>query len=234
MKTLNTKQEIFALARELMQKHGIGHWDLKWINSHSYAGLCWTHFWHTDPSRSRGKIELSWNFFEVFSDFDIKDTILHEIAHALTPTPIQRTSTGRTRRIHHGAEWKAKAKEIGCSGERCVRQEANQPKSKYRGVCPNGHESRRSRLTWNAKHGSSCGKCDNKFNPRYMYDWYSNDTGKLIFKQAPVAPVRQITTPVTFKPVSTPVPVAAMSHAKDVSDWDRQAELIKEILKQKV
>jgi predicted SprT family Zn-dependent metalloprotease len=225
MKTLHTKQEIFALARELMQKHGIGHWDLKWINSHSYAGLCWTYHWHTTPSLSRGKIELSWNFFEVFSDFDIKDTILHEIAHALTPTPVQKTSTGRTRRIQHGAEWKAKAKEIGCTGQRCVSETAAKPKSKYKGICPNGHESNANRLTWGAKHGRSCGKCDNTFNPKYMFDWYRD--GQLVFAQAAVTPVQPKVEPV-------PVVAPAMAHAADISDWDRQAALIKEILKQGV
>lgn len=229
---MNSKAEIFALARTLMIQHGIGHWDLKWINSHSYAGLCWTTYWHTDPSRSRGKIELSWNFFEVFSDFDIRDTILHEIAHALTPTPKQTTSTGRTRRIHHGAEWKAKAKEIGCTGQRCVPETAAKPKSKYKGICPNGHESAANRLTWGAKHSRSCGKCDNVFNSKYMFDWYRD--GQLVFSQNKFnddfqkkidsfPPVRNVTTI-----------VPAMNHVKDISDWDRQAELIKEVLKQKV
>lgn len=210
------RTEITALARELMTQHGIGHWQFKWINSYSYAGLCWTIRWDENPSRSTGRIELSWPYFEVFSDFDIRDTILHEIAHALTPSPKQRTSTGRTRYIHHGAEWKAKAKEIGCSGSRCVRQGANRPKGRYRGVCPNGHETTRQRMTEQGK-TASCPRCDSRYNPKFMFTWYDNG-------------VRVPTTHKTTLPLSTPLsfPVAAEStstgpkSAEDFASTERE------------
>ncbi|QFG12692.1 SprT-like protease [Arthrobacter phage Mimi] len=218
---MNTKAEILAHARFLMEKHGLVNWTVKFVNSHSFAGMCIPSFEHSDPSRSRGRIELSWNFFEVFSTYDKIDTILHEIAHALTPSPKQKLSNGRTRYSHHGPEWKAKAKEIGCSGGRCVRPEAARPKSKYTGICPNGHESRRQRLTWNAKHATSCGKCQPKtFDPRYMFDWYEN--GVLVYSQKRA----KIETNI----ISVPANTAAASLAKDTSDWDRQAMLIKEVL----
>ncbi len=41
-------------------------------------------------------------------DEEVKDTILHEIAHALV---------GKAH--HHDDVWRAKALEIGCSGRRC-------------------------------------------------------------------------------------------------------------------
>lgn len=218
---MKTKESILAHARYLMDKHGLVNWRVKFVNSHSFAGMCIPSFEHSDPSRSFGRIELSWNFFEVFSDYDKIDTILHEIAHALVPSPKKKLSNGRTRYSHHGPEWKAKAKEIGCSGERCVREGANRPKAKYTGVCPNGHESRRQRLTWNAKHNLSCGKCQPKtYDPRYMFDWYEN--GVLVHSQNYGKLKSNITA-------ATPTPVA-VTLAKDTSDWDRQARLIKEVL----
>jgi predicted SprT family Zn-dependent metalloprotease len=189
------RKEIFSLARQLMDHHGLKNWGLKWIDSKSFAGLCHTSYWHINPAFSRGRIELSTAYFDVFSDYDIRDTILHEIAHALTPTPKQKTSTGRTRYIHHGAEWKAKAKEIGCSGERCVREEANRPKARYKGLCPSGHEHFRHRLTKTAKFNQSCGKCSSQFDRRYMLDWWDN--GVLVHSQKPVEK----------KPTTVPVPV---------------------------
>ena len=54
----------------------------------------------------------------------VKDTILHEIAHALTPGH------------HHDSVWKAKCREIGCKDERCFTSEdTNTIAGKYRAVC---------------------------------------------------------------------------------------------------
>jgi predicted SprT family Zn-dependent metalloprotease len=176
------RADILSLARKEMNKHGLIHWTVKFIRSKSVAGLCWTTRWHEVPELSSGRIELSLDYFEVFSDYDILDTIRHEIAHALTKTVVTRTSTGKVRRVSHGADWKATAKRIGCSGMRCVRAEAERPKGRYKGICPNGHEITRHRLTWSAKHNSSCPRCCKTFSREHMFDWYDN--GKLIHSQA--------------------------------------------------
>ena len=47
-------------------------------------------------------------FAATADDAEIEDTLLHEIAHALVG-----------RRHHHDAVWRAKAREIGCTGQRC-------------------------------------------------------------------------------------------------------------------
>lgn len=176
------RADILSLARKKMNEHGLVNWTVRFIKSKSVAGLCWTYRWNENPRYSSGRIELSTDYFDVFSDYDILDTILHEIAHALTETTKTTSASGRTRYSHHGPEWKAKAKEIGCSGRRCVRAEANRPKGKYRGVCPNGHETTRHRLTWTAKHNTSCEKCTNRYNSNYRFDWYVGAT--LVHSQA--------------------------------------------------
>lgn len=180
------RADILSLARTEMNKHGLVNWTVKFIKSKTVAGLCWTVRWNADPLYSLGRIELSSDYFDVFSDYDILDTILHEIAHALTPDIKTKYQSGQrkgqTRRIVHGAEWKAIAKRIGCSGMRCVRQEAARPEGRYKGICPNGHESFRHRMTWQAKHNTSCAQCDpKKYRSEFMFDWYDN--GVLIHSQ---------------------------------------------------
>jgi hypothetical protein len=55
----------------------------------------------------------------------VRDTILHEIAHALvgphvlTHTgAVVRSGRGRPAKTGHGWQWKVKAREIGCTGQR--------------------------------------------------------------------------------------------------------------------
>ena len=55
----------------------------------------------------------------------VKDTILHEISHVLTP------------KQGHNNIWRTKAIEIGCDGERCYDgKEINHVKGKYVCQCP--------------------------------------------------------------------------------------------------
>lgn len=171
------RTDILMLARKEMDLHGLVNWKVKFVSSKSFAGQCRRRNWNTNPRMTFGYIDLSTDFFDVFEDHDILDTIRHEIAHALTENTYIRLSNGRLRAVHHGKAWKETAKRIGCSGERCVRQGANRPKGRYRGVCPNGHEHSRHRLTHEAKHSQSCGKCSRSFSREYMLDWYDNNNG---------------------------------------------------------
>lgn len=177
------RADILTLARNEMNKHGLHMWSVKFIQSKSVAGLCWTTRWHSDPTRSFGRIELSTDFFDVFEDHDIMEVIRHEIAHALTEDEYAVIQSGprkgRKRRIVHGATWKANARRIGAKGDRCVRPAAKKPESRYKGLCPKGHVSHRHRLTWQAKHNTSCGECGTRgFSREHMFNWY--DTGILI------------------------------------------------------
>lgn len=173
-------KDVEVLARQLMEEHGLREWkwSLKFIRSHSVAGLCYTHLWSPKPHLSRGRIELSIDFMEAFDEFHVRDTILHEIAHALTKTEYGVYQSGRRKgqkyRIVHGEAWKATAKRIGCTGERCVSLEAPRPKAKYRLVCPNGHELSRNRMTHRGKYTSCC-RCSNTYNPEFHFNWYEGE-----------------------------------------------------------
>ena len=104
------------LATALMRKHGLIGWQVKFDNARRRAGQC--DFFNQTISLSR--------FYIGYADVDhIRDTILHEIAHALAGP-------------HHGhdAVWRQIAQEIGCSAKRC--HNLVFAKAKWLMRCPKG------------------------------------------------------------------------------------------------
>lgn len=85
------------------------------------------------------------------------NTVLHEIAHALSP-----------KSAHHGREWKSVARSIGNDGLRCYGAIVARPQAKYVGTCPNCDKiifrHRRKRI--------ACAKCcAGVFNEEYLFIW---------------------------------------------------------------
>ena len=104
------------LATELMQAHGLVGWRIKLDHARRRAGQC--DYTHKTISLSRLYIR--------HADTDhIRDTILHEIAHALVGP-------------HHGhdAVWRQKAREIGCSATRC--HNLSFARARWVMTCPKG------------------------------------------------------------------------------------------------
>ena len=91
-------QAIAERARGLMARHALRHWSFQFDHGTRRAGSC---LYETQV------ISLSYEYAKHDSEQGIRDTILHEIAHALV---------GKGH--HHDALWRAKAIEIGCSGKR--------------------------------------------------------------------------------------------------------------------
>jgi hypothetical protein len=89
-------QELARLTRKLMDKHGLQAWSYKTNRSSKVAGRCY----------SLGRvIEMSTKIAAVRSEAETRNTILHEIAHALTP-------------LHgHDGVWAAKHRELGGDGQ---------------------------------------------------------------------------------------------------------------------
>lgn len=146
------KTELASLARTMMDQHGLHRWKFAWCNDKTTAGWCFY---------SQKTIKFSTHFLEM-GDFHIKQTILHEIAHALV-------GSGHG----HDAVWKAKGREIGYVGERCLPQEIKHPDGKYLGVCVNGHEVHRHRKTsamlgeW--YHCLRCPKDMSSYDKRFVF-----------------------------------------------------------------
>lgn len=108
--------EAERLARELMAAHDIGNWAFGWNRRKRALGLC---------RYQQKRIELSAHFVKDNSEAMVRDTLLHEIAHALAG-----------QRAGHGPKWKAMCEKLGCKPERCDKGEAVMPTGKWRASCP--------------------------------------------------------------------------------------------------
>ena len=112
----------------------------------------WTFGFDLAPSRagvcrySEKRIDLSVSYCLAATRAEIEDTILHEIAHAIVGP-----------RHNHDATWKAKAREIGCVGERCHRVQHSVPK--WVGECGCGQQWFRQTLQRRMMFNRICAKC---------------------------------------------------------------------------
>ena len=95
------------LADELMTLHGLHYpkWSFKFDHAKRRFGVC--KYNRLGGQIFRGEISLSKHLVLLNDEEKVKDTILHEIAHALTPGH------------GHDVVWKRKCIEIGAKPERC-------------------------------------------------------------------------------------------------------------------
>lgn len=135
---LNRAEQI---AQELINKH-CPEYKFKYDNAKRRFGQC--HY------RNR-TIKLSRPLTQINNEAQVTDTILHEIAHALTP--------GK----HHNKHWQRKAEEIGCNPKRCYDiKQTEIPKPLYQLKCENcNHTVPRYRET---KTKYACNKCCKQYN----------------------------------------------------------------------
>ena len=109
--------EAYDLARKLLQEHGLRQkgWVIDIDNAKRRFGCC---------NYTKKEISLSKPLIEANDYVQVLDTILHEIAHALTPG------------AGHGSEWKKMCVKIGAKPERCYSSEDTTIiAGKYRAVC---------------------------------------------------------------------------------------------------
>jgi predicted SprT family Zn-dependent metalloprotease len=108
--------EAERLARSLMARHGLRDWSFRFDRARRRFGCCN----YTTKTLSLSRHLTLLNAREV-----VRDTILHEIAHALTPG------------ANHGPAWRKKCLEVGAKPERCYHAgDVRQPEAKYQLVCP--------------------------------------------------------------------------------------------------
>ena len=102
------------MAQELMARHGLKGWKFAFNRRKRALGLC---------RYGTKAIELSVYLVDANTTDEVRDTILHEIAHALV-------GPGHA----HDALWKAKCAEVGAKPERCG--EAEMPEGRWKATCP--------------------------------------------------------------------------------------------------
>lgn len=146
--------EAQQLALSLMREHGLIEkgWTFQFDKAVRRFGCCY---------QSSKRITLSKALVELNEESIVKNTILHEIAHALVGAG-----------VGHSWIWKQKAIQIGCSGERCYSSEVVRPKAKYSGSCPNCNRQ----IARNKRMDLACGKCcrlynNNQYDIKYKIKW---------------------------------------------------------------
>ena len=105
--------EARGLACDLLARHGLHGWSFRFNRSKVNMGLC-----RYGPQ----VIELSTHFVQRNPTGAVRDTLLHEVAHALV-------GPGHG----HDAVWRAKAVEVVARPERCGR--ADMPEGRWRARC---------------------------------------------------------------------------------------------------
>jgi len=136
------------MARALMAEHGLRGWSLVFDRAKRRAGIC---------RYDQRVIGLSAPLTALHGEADVRDTVLHEIAHALVGA-----------RHGHDATWRATALRIGCSGERCVSREAPELEGAWVGQCPAGHRVTRHRRP---DRPAACRRCGPTFDLAHLLSW---------------------------------------------------------------
>lgn len=144
--------EAQELAVSLMDKHSLldKGWYFEYDNAKRRFGCCYYY---------QRKITLSSVLCELNEEKDVRDVILHEIAHALV-------GSGHG----HNRVWQKKAIEIGCNGKRCYDpSKVNTAKAPYVAKCNScGKEHKRFRKPTSTH---SCGICCSSYNEKYKLTW---------------------------------------------------------------
>jgi predicted SprT family Zn-dependent metalloprotease len=134
--------EVHKLANQLLREHGLYEqgWDFKLLNSKRQVGNC---------NHITKEIGFSIHFIHRTGMDEIKDTLLHEIAHALAGP-----------REGHGRVWKDWCIAVGAKPERLAGEETvSTAKPNYILECPScGRRWQRYRLK-RGIYGAKCPDC---------------------------------------------------------------------------
>lgn len=175
-----TQAEAEKLALGLMSEHNLNWpaWGFRLTRHKLLLGRC------VHNRYNGGTIELSKNYLHLSYE-EIRDTLLHEIAHALCGPG-----------VGHTIEWKRMCIKIGAKpNPRADLKENDNPEFKWTGICPNKHTTKRHALTEKGKR-MACGQCCHEFNDgffdaRFRFEWHLTDD----LKNAGRSGVRLITQP---------------------------------------
>jgi len=139
----------YEMATALVREHGLDAWRVEFDSAKRRAGIC---------RYDEQVIGLSAPMTRVYTRDHVRDTVLHEIAHALVG-------------VEHGHDevWRRMAVRLGSSGERCVAAtDSPELQGAWVGVCAAGHMRDRHRRP---ERVLSCGQCTPEFSPDHLFEW---------------------------------------------------------------
>ena len=123
-------------------------WSFEFDNAKRRAGLCnYTH----------KRISVSRYLAARFTDDDIHQVLLHEVAHAIAGNA-----------AGHGAKWKKVAEGLGYEGERLHSGPIADDLAPWVGTCPAGHVHYRYQRPVRAL---ACGQCSRRFDAANTIQW---------------------------------------------------------------
>ncbi|NIZ92464.1 SprT-like domain-containing protein [Kineococcus rubinsiae] len=137
-----------AMAEGVLAQHGLRGWTVVLDRAKKRAGVC---------RFDRRQIGLSRELTALHSEAEVRETVLHEVAHALT-------GPGHG----HDARWRATARRIGSTGERLVAVTAPRAPAPWVGTCPAGHTADRHRRP---ERVTACGVCGTAFDVAHVLTW---------------------------------------------------------------
>lgn len=143
--------EARVLAEGLMRQHHLTRWVLVFDGARARAGVC---------RFARHEIGLSRVLTALHGPDLVRETVLHEIAHALVGP-----------QHAHDAVWQATARAIGSDGRRRMSASAPRPVAPWVGTCPRGHEVTRHRRP---ARPASCPRCAHAFDLAHLLVWRLN------------------------------------------------------------
>ena len=144
-----TLADVESLARRLFARHqaqsGLGTlWTFGFDLSTARAGVC---------RYRETRIDLSVSYCLRATRADIKNTLLHEIAHAIVGAE-----------HGHNAAWQRKARQLGCTAERC--HDVTHTVARWVGEC-GCRRWFRQRLSRRLRHGAICKACGRNIEWRW-------------------------------------------------------------------
>lgn len=138
----------YDMAIALLDHHGLAGWRVEFDTAKRRAGVC---------RFADRVIGLSGPLTRLHDADEVRDTILHEIAHALVGP-------------HHGHDevWRRTAQHIGSSGARCLDSDAPRVVGAWQGICAAGHVRDRHRRPDRVV---SCPECSPRFSLDHLFEW---------------------------------------------------------------
>lgn len=181
-------RDALDLARALLDTHGLKAWSVEWDSAKTRAGIC---------RFQEQTIGLSAPLTRLHDEAEVRDTILHEIAHALAGPQAK-----------HGPHWRQVARSIGCTGTRCTSEQAERIAGAWLGVCPAGHGVTRHRAPTRV---TSCTQCSPNFDLKHLLGWSLHGDPARMHPNysAELAALRAGALPVTMLPVGSTVRIIA-------------------------
>lgn len=146
---MTSLDQVRSRAAELIAAHlGTGSWSFGFDNAKTRAGQC---------DFAKRRITVSKHLAVRFSDDDVEQVLLHEVAHALSGA-----------RAGHGPKWRRTAASIGYTGSRLHDGPIASELAPWVGECPAGHEHFRYRTPTRPL---ACAKCSRRFDERHLITW---------------------------------------------------------------